>query len=361
MLQTLVRRRFRFQTALAIYAVAHLYVWWRLVLPLPSPWWQIATAIFPVLAASFPLAMTRGRRLPRDARRRWLLVGYLWFGLATYGVLGAIGSHLAVAFGADPTAAAGYGAAATLAIVLGGLINVARGPIATRVTVPIPRLPVASYTIVQLSDVHVSTLIGRDFVAEAVRRVNAVQPDLVVITGDLIDGPLSELRSAVEPLRDLRARDGVFAINGNHEHYWNVEPWLHELRSLGVRVLRNEHVTLGGVIALAGTEDPMADEDVDRAVAGRRHELPLVLLAHRPRTVLRAMNAGVDLQLSGHTHGGQLLPWGWLARLWDPVVSGLAKFGPTWLYVSQGTGYWGPPMRIGTRCEFAVLTLVPAG
>jgi predicted MPP superfamily phosphohydrolase len=113
------------------------------------------------------------------------------------------------------------------------------------------------------------------------------------------------------------------------------------------------------VLALAGTEDPIANEDVERAVAGRDPALPLVLLAHRPRTVLRALNAGVDLQLSGHTHGGQLLPWGWMARFWDPKLSGLAKFGPTWLYVHQGTGYWGPPLRVGTHCEIAVLTLVP--
>jgi predicted MPP superfamily phosphohydrolase len=226
--------------------------------------------------------------------------------------------------------------------------------------VPIARLPVDRYTIVQLTDVHVGSLIGRDFVAEVVRRVNALAPDLVVITGDLVDGPLAELRAAVEPLRDLRARDGVYAITGNHEYYWQPEPWLRELGALGLRVLRNEHVTVGRVLELAGTDDPVGGEDLARAVAGRDPALPLVLLAHRPRTVAKALNAGVDLQLSGHTHGGQLLPWGWLARIWDPKVAGLARFGPTWLYVSQGTGYWGPPLRVGTHCEIAVLTLVPA-
>ena len=352
--------RRRFQTALAIYAAAHLYIWWRLVVPLPSPGWQVATATLVALAGSFPFAMTRARRMPRAARRRWLLLGYLWFGVVIYALLGALASHVAVALGADPATAAVVGAAGAIAVVIAGVLNVARGPIIKRVRVPIARLPVASYTIVQLTDVHVGTLIGHRFVAELVRRVNAVEPDLVVITGDLVDGPLADLRPAVEPLRDLRARDGVFAITGNHEYYWQPEPWLGHLRSLGVRVLRNEHVTVRGVLALAGTEDPIAHEDVSRAVADRDPELPLVLLAHRPRTVIRAMNAGVDLQLSGHTHGGQLLPFGWLARLWDPKVAGLARFGPTWLYVSQGTGYWGPPLRVGTHCEIAVLTLVPA-
>jgi uncharacterized protein len=335
-------------------------VWWRLVLPLAAPWWQIATAALPVLGVTFPLAMIRSRRRPRAIGRRALLFAYVWFGILIYALLGAIASHVAVGFGADAGTAATVCGAAALAVVGLGLVNVARGPIARRVRVPIPRLPVASYRIVQLTDVHVGTLIGREFVTELVRRVNALEPDLVVITGDLIDGPLAELRTAVEPLRELRARDGVYASTGNHEYYWQIEPWLRELDRLGVRVLRNEHVTIRDVLALAGTDDMVGGEDLARAVAGRDPELPLVLLAHRPRTVTRALNAGVDLQLSGHTHGGQLLPWGWLARLWDPKVAGLGRFGPTWLYVGQGTGYWGPPLRVGTHCEIGVLTLVPA-
>ena len=124
-------------------------------------------------------------------------------------------------------------------------------------------------------------------------------------------------------------------------------------------MLRNEHVTLDQIV-LAGVDDSTAGEDVPAAVRGRDPERPLVLLAHHPRTIARARAAGVDLQLSGHTHGGQLLPLGYLARLFDPKVSGLARFGATWLYVSEGTGFWGPPVRVGTRCEIAALTLVPA-
>lgn len=353
--------RRRFQIVLSIYIAAHLYTWWRLVLPLPAPAWQIGTALVPLFGATFPLAMTRARRRQRSVARRSLLVAYLWFGVITYALLGAVASHLAVAAGADRTLAAEICGGVALVVVALGLLNVARGPIARRVRIPIARLSVDNYTIVHLTDVHVGSLIGREFITELVRRVNALAPDLIVITGDLVDGPLSELRPAVAPLRELRARDGVFAITGNHEYYWQTEPWLAELRALGVRLLRNEQVSVGGVLALAGTDDPVGGEDVDRAVAGRDPALPLVLLAHRPRTVARALNAGVDLQLSGHTHGGQLLPWGWLARIWDPKVAGLAKFGPTWLYVGQGSGYWGPPLRVGTHCEIGVLTLVPAG
>jgi uncharacterized protein len=125
-------------------------------------------------------------------------------------------------------------------------------------------------------------------------------------------------------------------------------------------VLRNQRVTIADAFELAGVDDASAGEDVPRAVAGRDPARPLVLLAHRPGTIVRAIEAGVDLQLSGHTHGGQLLPFGWLARLYDPKVAGLARFGTTWLYVSEGTGYWGPPLRIGTSCEIAAITLVPA-
>lgn len=352
--------RRRFLIALAIYSLAHLYIWWRLVLPLPSPAWQIATGIVAVFAPSFPINMRIRRRMMREAARPILLVGFIWFGCVIYLLLGALISQLAVAFGANAREAAEIAAAASLAVVVVGLLNVARGPVVKRVRVPLARLPVAEYRIAHLTDVHVGPLIGRRFIEQLVNRVNALEPDLIVITGDLIDGPLSELRDHIEPMRGLRARDGVYAVTGNHEYYWNVEPWLQHLRTLGVRVLRNEHTIIDGAFALAGVDDASFGEDVPRAVEARDPEKPLVLLAHHPRTVVRAKDAGVDLQLSGHTHGGQLLPWGWLARLWDPRVAGLARFGRTWLYVSHGTGFWGPPMRVGTRCEIAAITLVPA-
>jgi uncharacterized protein len=343
--------------ALAVFVVLHVFIWWRLVLPLASPWWQAGTASMIALAPSFPLVRRFGRRLHRDAARPWMLLGYLWFAVATYGLLGAIGAQIAVALGADARLAAIVAVASTVGVVvLGCLQVVARGPVVRRVRVPIAKLA-REYTMVQLSDVHIGPLIGRGFAERLVRRVNALAPDLIVITGDLIDGPLYELARHVEPLRGLRARDGVYAVTGNHEWYWNAPEWIDHIRSLGIRVLRNEHVTIGDALQLAGVDDLSAGEDVPRAVAGRDPQLPLVLLAHQPRTVARAVEAGVDLQLSGHTHGGQMLPLGWLARFWDPVVSGLARFGKTWLYVSEGTGFWGPPVRVGTRCEIAAITL----
>jgi predicted MPP superfamily phosphohydrolase len=352
-----VRRRFLI--ALAIYSVAHLYIWWRLVLPLPSPIWQIATGILAAFSPSFPVIMRLRRRWKREAARPWLLVGFIWFGLIIYLLLGALVSHVAVAVGANAREAAQVAMIAAAAVVLAGLLNVARGPVVKRVRVPIAKLPLPSYTIAHLTDVHIGPLIGREFAEQLVRRVNALKPDLIVITGDLVDGPLAELRPHIEPLRGLRARDGVYAVTGNHEYYWEFEPWLQHLRSLGIRILRNEHVTIRDAFELAGVDDASYGEDVGRAVEARDPAKPLVLLAHHPRTIARASEAGVDLQLSGHTHGGQLLPWGWLARLWDPQISGLGRFGQSWLYVSHGTGFWGPPLRVGTRCEIAAITLTP--
>lgn len=352
-----MRRRFWF--AISILAATHLYIWWRLVLPLPSPVWQLATTMLLVLGPSFPATLFVGRRLPRDRARPWLLVGYLWFGFATYLLLGAAGSHLATACGVNNQHAALAGIAAAAIVVIGGLVKVARAPTVVRVRVPIPKLPVDAYRIVQLTDVHIGPLIGREYATKVVQAVNALDADAVVITGDFVDGRLSELREHIEPFRGMRAKHGVFSVTGNHEYYWNAPAWLEHIRSLGIHLLRNEHVVVGGAVTLAGVDDSTASEDVPRAVADHDPRLPLVLLAHHPRTVARAVQHGVDLQLSGHTHGGQLLPLGWLARLFDPLVSGLRRFGGTWLYVSHGTGFWGPPMRVGTRCEVTEITLVP--
>ncbi len=350
----------RLVIVLAVLGSAHVYIGWRLFAPLPAPWSLVGALAIALLTPSLPLSAILARRTSRSAARPYLLVAYLWFALATYLLLGAAGSHVAVAAGADPRIAALVGIGGAIAVVLGGLAHVARGPRVRRVEIPLARLPVASYSIVQLSDVHVGPLLGREFVAGVVAQVNALTPDLIVITGDLIDGRLDELRPHVEPLRGLRARDGVYCVTGNHEYYWSAEAWLVHLRSLGIQPLRNQRVTIAGTLELAGVDDDTAREDIPVAVAGRDPVLPLVLLAHHPRAITRAVAAGVDLQLSGHTHGGQLLPLGWLARLFDPQVAGLGRFGATWLYVNEGTGFWGPPVRVGTTQEITAITLVPS-
>jgi len=236
-----------------------------------------------------------------------------------------------------------------------------------RVEVSLARLPAAlsGTRIVQLSDVHVGPTIHRGFIETIVAQCNALTPDLVVITGDLVDGSVEELREHVAPLADLRAKYGVFFVTGNHEYYSGAAAWCSELARLGVRVLRNERVSIGSEDAsfdLAGVDDHSAKgdghgEDLPKALLGRDLNRELVLLAHQPRTIFEAKEHGVGLQLSGHTHGGQLWPWTYLVRLQQPVVAGLARFGNSLMYVSRGTGYWGPPMRLGAPSEISELTL----
>ena len=349
---------------LAILGSAHLYIWWRLVdVPSwPSGIFVVATVLVFALAPSLPATMFVVRRFSREQAKPVLWVAYTWFGCAVYLLLAAAAAHVAVAVGGEARTAAVIALAATALTIAYGLVHATRSPTVRRVRVPLAKLPASAdgYTIVQLTDVHVGWTLGASFLEDVVAKVNALAPDLIVLTGDLVDGSVRELAPHVAPFANLRARDGVYAVTGNHEYYWNAESWIAHLGSLGIRYLRNEHVTIRGALELAGSDDVTSGEDIARAVAGRDPQLPVVLLAHHPRSIERAIAAGVDLQLSGHTHGGQLLPLGWLARLFEPHVAGLARFASTWLYVSEGTGFWGPPMRIGTSCEIAAITLACA-
>jgi hypothetical protein len=194
-----------------------------------------------------------------------------------------------------------------------------------------------------------------------------MRPDLVAVTGDLVDGSVAHLANEVAPFRELRARHGVFFVTGNHDYYSGADDWVAMARSLGMRVLRNERVTIGeagAAFELAGVEDHHARlvsethaEDLPRALEGRDPARPVVLLAHDPSTFKRASALGVDLQLSGHTHGGQIFPFGLLVRLAVPFVAGLYERGGSLLYVSRGTGFWGPPMRLLAPAEITELVI----
>ncbi len=242
-----------------------------------------------------------------------------------------------------------------------------------QVAVTLQKLPAAlsGFRIVQLTDIHVGPTIDGRWLRQVVEQVNALDADVVAITGDLVDGSVANLGAQVAVLGELRARHGVFFVTGNHEYYAGADEWIAELGRLGVKVLRNERVTLrpGGAAALdvaldmVGVDDyhsagfPGHGPDLPRAVAGRNDKIPAVLLAHQPAAVSEAATLGIDLQLSGHTHGGQIWPWGFFVRLQQPYVAGLHRQGNTQLYVSCGTGYWGPPMRLGAPAEITEITL----
>ena len=255
------------------------------------------------------------------------------------------------------------GAAGALSLV--GLVQ-ARCPRVRRVDVPIEGLPpeLEGYRIVQWSDVHVGPTIRRPFVQSLVERTNALSADAVVITGDFVDGPMEALRTEVEPIRELRARDGVFYVTGNHEYYWAAGEWIPLLESLGLDFLKNEHRVIergAAKLVMAGVTDPVGrnthKQDPDRALAGAPADSVKVLLSHRPQTAKDASRLGVDLQLSGHTHGGQFFPFNLVIHKFQPIAKGLHRVGRTWLYVNRGTGYWGPPTRLAVGGEITVLSL----
>ena len=218
------------------------------------------------------------------------------------------------------------------------------------------------YRLVQWSDVHIGPTIQRRFVESLVERTNALNADAVVITGDLVDGHVDDLRHAIEPLRDLRARDGVFVVTGNHEYYWRASEWVKEFERLGLTFLKNEHRVVSPNLVIAGVTDPAGRDthkpDTQAALAGAPRDAFRILLAHRPQAAQDASRLGVDLQLSGHTHGGQFFPFNLLIRWFQPVVAGLHRVGDMLLYVSRGTGYWGPPSRLGVGGEITLIELV---
>ncbi|MGY1785223.1 metallophosphoesterase [Geodermatophilus sp. SYSU D00698] len=243
-------------------------------------------------------------------------------------------------------------------------------PVVRRVPVTLPRLDPAldGLRIVTFSDGHLSATYGGRRFERLVEIVNSQRPDVVAIVGDLVDSEVDELREEVAPLADLVSEQGVYFVTGNHEYFVDTAAWLRHLPTLGVEVLRNERVPItrgGASFDLAGIDDrtaarsgvPGHGADLDAALDGRDDATPVVLLAHQPYMVDQARAAGVDLQLSGHTHGGQLWPFDYAIRLDQPAVEGWSRHGDTQLYVTTGAGYWGPPMRIGARPEVTVVEL----
>ena len=266
-------------------------------------------------------------------------------------------------------------------VTLMGFFNARRTAAVVRVDVPIKGLAPQwqGFTLAQISDIHVGPTIKRGYLRRIVERVNALEADVVAITGDLVDGRVSELAAHVAPLADLRSRHGTFFVTGNHEYYSGADAWITELRRLGLTVLLNQHVVIappgdgsrgprGAALVLAGVTDFGAGQfdaaqrsDPVAALRGAPLDAAVkVLLAHQPRSAPAAAQAGFDVQLSGHTHGGQFYPWNLFVRLQQPFTAGLQKWQNLWVYTSRGTGYWGPPKRFGAPSEITQVRLVSA-
>ncbi|HYG68388.1 MAG TPA: metallophosphoesterase [Anaeromyxobacteraceae bacterium] len=392
-------------TAISILAGMHVYLWVRLVRDpgLPEPWRRIATLAIAFAAVALPTVMMTARRSGEPLAKAVPFLAFAWMGLLflLFSALLAIDLARLAGLGASTLADLVRGGperppdperrrfiaravAGSAVVVAGGTgayaFRSATGPaLIEEVPVKLARLPPAlsGLTIAQITDLHVGPTIGEAEVRRVVAQTNALRPDVVAITGDLVDGSVERLGRAVAELADLRARHGVFFVTGNHEYYSGARDWIAYLRGLGIRVLENERVEIGdrgpggATIDLAGVNDygsrgrrRPGGGDVDRALAGRDPDRGLVLLAHQPSGVDEAVRAGVELQISGHTHGGQIFPFNFLVAATYPYVRGLyphreeGQAGQ--IYVSRGTGYWGPPMRLGSPPEIAKIVLVPA-
>jgi len=262
--------------------------------------------------------------------------------------------------------------ALALAVTLIGFFNARRVARVVHIDIPIADLApaLAGFIIVQLSDIHVGPTIKHRYVEAIVKRVNGLGADLVAITGDVVDGSVPQLRAHTAPLGRLASRHGTFVVTGNHEYYSGADAWMAEFGRIGMRGLMNEHVVVdhdGAPLVVAGVTDVTAHHfdaaqksNPQQARAGAPDAAASVLLAHQPLSAEAASKAGFDLQLSGHTHGGQFWPWNLFVRLQQPYTAGLHRLNRLWVYTSRGTGYWGPPKRFGAPAEITRLRLVPA-
>ncbi|GLV73171.1 metallophosphoesterase [Streptomyces hygroscopicus] len=256
------------------------------------------------------------------------------------------------------------GATAVAAGTVGyGTYSVLRGPRLKRITVPLAKLPrrAHGFRIAVVSDIHLGPILGRAHTQRIVETINRTSPDLVAVVGDLVDGSVADLGPAAEPLRGLRARHGSYFVTGNHEYYSGADQWVDHVRELGLRPLENERTELAG-FDLAGVNDISGEDeghgpDYGKALGDRDPSRASVLLAHQPVMIHEAVKAGVDLQLSGHTHGGQLWPGTYVAELANPTAAGLERYGDTQLYVTRGAGAWGPPVRVGAPPDVTVVEL----
>ena len=362
----------------AVLALLFAYIGVRLLAPLPAPAQWAGAAALAILFLLLPRSWWI-----RDDGRLWkVMLPWIGTGFFSWLLVLTFARDLGLAlagFWLDAAASAEWARlsawavlAATPAITVAGFLMARRVAAVKHVEVRVDNLPEAlhGFTIAQITDVHVGPTIKGDFVRRIVERVNALQPDMVAITGDLVDGPVRELARHTAPLADLQSRHGTYVVTGNHEYYSGAKAWIAELQRLGTRVLLNEHVVLEhgeARIAIAGVTDysahhfhPEHRSDPRRALNGAPADAIKVLLAHQPRTAPHAQAAGADLQISGHTHGGQFWPWNLFVRLQQPFTAGLHRLGEMWIYISRGTGYWGPPMRFGIPSEITRIRLLRA-
>lgn len=374
--------RFVIFVVLTLLGALHAWTGWRILpaLGVDAAWQLAGGALLVLSVVLIPAGLfSRAMRHPRwSDRLAW--AGMLAMGLFSSLLLLTLVRELALLVLAllgqvtpdivQSTGRAVVGCALLLTAV--GYVNARRLAAVVDVIVPIADLPHAlqGFVIVQISDIHVGPTIKGGYLRAIVDKVNTLKADMIAVTGDLVDGSVEQLAQHTAPLAQLRARHGAYFVTGNHEYYSDAHAWIEEVRRLGLTVLMNEHVVLdhgGAQLVLAGVTDFSAhhfDEghrsDPHAAIRNAPADAARILLAHQPRSSAAAADAGFDLQLSGHTHGGQFFPWNFFVPLQQPYVAGLNKLRNLWVYTSRGTGYWGPPKRLLAPSEITRLRLVRA-
>lgn len=365
--------------AAAVLVLLHGLPWWVLVLAPAWPTWLFwaGTAALVVAVGLFPVAMIRGHG--RRHHDGWAIAGDSWLGviwlLFSWSVIGGAVDIVLSVGGVPAPAAQRSVAAAVLGIVLllggWGMTEARRLPRVRRTEITLDRLDPAfdGTRVVLLADTHYGPLDRARWSARLVDAVNRLEPDVVAHAGDLADGTVDQRRAQVAPLASVRAGLARVYITGNHEYFSGAEPWVRHMADLGWTVLHNRHLVVrrgSAELALAGVDDltaagsglPGHHADLPAALAGLSPDLPVVLLAHQPKQVRAAVTAGVDLQLSGHTHGGQIWPFHLLVRAEQGALQGLSRpGGGTQLYTTRGAGFWGPPFRVFAPSEISLLIL----
>ena len=363
---------------ISIIALMHVYIGSRLLpgLSIGVLGWTIGVTLLALSTLLIPLGMIgRFLGLPQSVADRMIWIGMLDMGLFSSVLVLTFARDVALLFSPPPIfvldSAIGVPILALL-ITLVGFVNARRMPQVVKIDVPIQNLDpaLAGFTIVQISDIHVGATIKKNYVRVVVDRVNALNADLIAVTGDLVDGSVAQIAEDIAPLASMKSRYGTFVVTGNHEYYSGAEEWVAEYRRIGMTVLMNEHVVLkhdGAALVVAGVTDFSAHQfgesqrsDPASAMAGSPADTLKIMLAHQPRSADKVEAAGADLQLSGHTHGGQFWPWPLFVPLQQPYTAGLHRHGRMWVYTSRGTGYWGPPKRFGAPSEITLIRLVRA-
>lgn len=384
---------------MCVIAGANRYLWLRLVRDtrLGGTHSRIATALIVACAASVPLTIMVWGIWSRSSAPLINFVGFSWLGLSFYVLLllvAADGVRITLwlrrrrKVALPPTAVGPEAETRRVFVarsVAGGALLAAGGigafgmraalwEITTpETTITLPRLPRAldGFSIALLTDVHIGPLLDGRFLRQLVEKTNQLRPDLIAIGGDLVDGSVAQIGDQVAELRRLQSKYGVYFVTGNHEYYAGAGSWSGFLQRLGVDVLMNRTLSIGdkhkagASFDLTGVPDVLAgragaeEPDIERATGGRDPERELIVLAHQPVQIYASARVGAGLQLSGHTHGGQLFPFGALTRMAQPYLAGLYSHGDTdtQIYVSRGSGFWGPPMRVLAPAEVSLLRL----